>query len=309
MRADLKRFGLLPTCGFNAASHFLARRLPLRVRSLRSNILWPIGFIGGLFGGLLGIGGGSAVAPLLLLSGKLRPAQISGTALTPVLVIAAVGPTAYATFGHVDLKFAWRIAMGSAIGSVLGALLARRLSMPLMTGIFLLLMPYFAIKELWPSLAAPAIVASAMSLATLGLASGVLSSPPGISAAGLVVPSLVAFFLIDHVAARGVAISVALNDSMAGVIAHWRTGNVDYDVFRRQAPLALIGAFLVMVWLVTLSRWLGISFSGRTSSRSAVPTEAVRVSGFSKMPAKRRGSGEHRTSISRTSAKALVFIG
>ena len=70
----------------------------------------------------------------------------------------------------------------------------------------------------------------------------------GISGASLVVPSLVAFFLIDHHAAQGLAMGVALADSTAGAATHWRGRNIDYRVLLYLAPPALVaavaGAFL-----------------------------------------------------------------
>ena len=72
-----------------------------------------IGLSGGLLGGPLGIGGGSIIAPLLLVTAALRPAQVSGTTLATVLLISLVGSGAYASLGHMDLGLAWPIALGS----------------------------------------------------------------------------------------------------------------------------------------------------------------------------------------------------
>ena len=246
-------------------------------RTLGPRLSSPIGAIGGLFGGLLGIGGGAAIAPLLLLSGTLRPAQVSGTTLAAVLVISSVGTLAYASLGHVDLGLALPIALGSVDGSAIGALTARRLSMGLMLGIFILILPYFAIKEVWPALPAPAIATSTMALVLLGMATGFCSGLLGIGGASLVVPSLVAFFLIDHIAAQGIAMSVALADSLAGVAVHARSRNIDYRVLLYIAPVALVtavmgamlsdrlpevvlrdvfGVFMAVVWFILVVRWL-----------------------------------------------------
>ncbi len=64
---------------------------------------------GGLSGGLLGIGGGSVMAPLLLSTGRLRPAQVSGTTLATVLLISLVivsslmGRSAAMVFSSIEL--------------------------------------------------------------------------------------------------------------------------------------------------------------------------------------------------------------
>ena len=258
-----------------------------RATSIPRAVYCLLGAVGGLFGGLLGIGGGSAVAPLLLLFGTLKPAQVSGTTLATVLVISTVGTGAYASFGYLNLGVAWPIAIGSVIGSVLGALTSRRLSMGLMVALFLAILPYFALKEFWPSLASPEIAVDRISLGILGLGTGFLSGLLGISGASIVVPSLVAFFLIDHHAAQAIAMSVAVADSMAGTATHARAKNIDFRAFFYMAPPALVaavagaylsnslsvsvlrvifGGFLVTVWLAMFARAIrGLARRGGTS--------------------------------------------
>ena len=248
-----------------------------------------IGLLGGMFGGLLGIGGGSAIAPLLLLTTTLRPAQVSGTTLATVLAISAVGTGTYASLGHLNLEMAWPIAAGSIIGAVLGALSARGLSVRVMAGVLLAILPYFALKEFWPSIPAPAIPMSVVALGLLGFATGFLSGLLGIGGASLVVPSLVGFFLLDHIAAQGIAMSVAIADSAAGVATHARARNVDYRALIYLIPPAvfaavaaaflshylpdwtlryLFGAFLVTVWTIMLARWIDETNRSRPVSRS-----------------------------------------
>jgi uncharacterized membrane protein YfcA len=236
---------------------------------------------------LLGIGGGSAIAPLLLAFGNLKPSQVAGTTLAAVLVISAVGSVTYASLGHMDLGLALPIAMGSVAGSVAGALLSRRLSMRFMIGLFLLLLPYFAIKEFWPALASPVLAANTVSLVLLGFATGICSGLLGIGGASLIVPSLVAFFLLDHIAAQGIAMTVALADSAAGVATHARARNINYRVLAYIAPVALVaailgalvshrlqepvlrnlfGAFTVAIWLLLASRWISVTLQQRRRS-------------------------------------------
>ena len=143
---------------------------------------------------------------------------------------------------------AWPIAAGSVVGSSLGALSSKRLSMRAMLIVFLIVLPYFAAKELFPSLQAPALGAGLIPLGILGFATGYMSGLLGLSGAGLVVPSLVAFFLIDHHVAQGVAMSVAMADSLAGAITHSRMGNTNYRIVLYMAgpavAAALVGAFV-----------------------------------------------------------------
>lgn len=256
-------------------------------KAIGTHMLWPIGLIGGLFGGLLGIGGGSAIAPLLLVTGRLRPAEVSGTTLAVVVMISAVGSGAYASLGHLSLGLAWPIALGSVAGSVLGALAVKRLSMRTMVGTFLFILPYFAIKQFWPGLLAPSLAASTVSLIILGFGTGVFSGLLGLSGASLVVPSLVGFFLIDQHSAQGIAINVALADSIAGAVTHTRAHNVNYRAAARLAPPAvlaavagaflsdslsvsmlrnLFGIFILGIWAIMLLSWMKGSLRIRPKS-------------------------------------------
>lgn len=249
---------------------------PPSTPNVKGTVVLPlIGLIGGGFGGLLGIGGGSAIAPLLLILGRMHPAQVSGTTLATVLVISIVGSGAYASLGYVDLQMAWPIAAGTVLGSVVGARMARHLSVPLMTGMFLALLPYFAFKELFPSLASPVFASNLEILVVLGLITGTLSGLLGISGASLVVPSLVGFFLLDHHDAQGIAIGVAIADSTAGVAIHARERNISYATLPYLAIPALFaalggallsnflsgdvlknifGVFMVAIWAIMLLR-------------------------------------------------------
>ena len=263
------------TCSSPLPESLDVGRHPLARKAPKAWIFCLVGLNGGLLGGLLGIGSGLFIAPLLLLIGALRPSQVSGTTLAAVLMISIVGSGAYASLGHLDFGLAWPIVAGSVLGSVAGALMSKRLSARLMAVMFLLILPYLAAKELWPSLPAPVIAASLAPLGLLGLATGFLGGLLGISAASMVVPSLVGFFLFDHHVAQGIAISVALAGSVAGAATHARQRNIDYrmlfylagpsclgavagaflsDFLSGQVLRILFGAFMASVVVVVLMR-------------------------------------------------------
>ncbi len=257
-------------------------RLP-PTASPKSPVFWLIGAVGGLLSGLLGIGGGLAIAPLLMISGSMRPSEVSGTTLAAVLVTSGVGAGAYASLGHLDLSLAWPIAAGSTVGSVMGALASTKLSMRLMAVVFLVVLPYFALKEFWPAMPGPELQTHLVSLGALGATTGFVGGLLGISAASLAVPSLVGFFLLDHHAAQGIAISVALAGSIAGVTTHATVKNIRYRIVLYIAAPAcvaavagafissslsnlalrnLFGAFLVTVLVIVMAR-LVWDLSGR----------------------------------------------
>ena len=124
----------------------------------------------------------------------------------------------------------------------------------------------------------------------LGFSTGILSGLLGISGASLVVPSLVAFFLIDHHAAQGVAMGVALADSLAGAGIHARAGNIQHRLLWYMAAPALLGAVsggllsnflsgsvlrilfgssLVVVWVMMVARPIRHSLCARSFSNES----------------------------------------
>ncbi len=82
------------------------------------------GVAGGMFSGLIGVGGGAIMVPLL--TGLLRMPQhrAHGTSLAVIIFVAAAGLIPYAAAGEVD----WGLAASFAVGSVGAATLAARVS-------------------------------------------------------------------------------------------------------------------------------------------------------------------------------------
>jgi uncharacterized protein len=84
-----------------------------------------IGLVGGLLSGLLGVGGGFVMVPLLVLWAKLPQHRAIGTSLLAIIPIAIVGALIYYFQGgdrpQVDLGFALLLVIGSVIGAYLGA--------------------------------------------------------------------------------------------------------------------------------------------------------------------------------------------
>jgi uncharacterized membrane protein YfcA len=87
-------------------------------------VLIVVGAVSGFFSGLLGVGGGVILVPVL--SGLLRfPIKSAiGTSLAVVAAQAIPGTVAHAQLGHID----WSIAGGLVIGVIPGARIGSRLA-------------------------------------------------------------------------------------------------------------------------------------------------------------------------------------
>jgi uncharacterized membrane protein YfcA len=99
--------------------------------------LMGLGIVAGLTSGLIGIGGGIIIVPVLVLFFGFSQQLAQGTTLA--LMVPPLGAFAAWTYyrqGYVDIKTAVLICFGFLVGSVLGADLALRLPTEVLTRIF-----------------------------------------------------------------------------------------------------------------------------------------------------------------------------
>lgn len=86
-----------------------------------------LGLANGLLAGLLGIGGGIVLVPLMLYGFGFEIRRVAGTGLVVVLVVALLGTVQHARLGNVHLGLAMTLMVGSAIAAQIGATLTRTL--------------------------------------------------------------------------------------------------------------------------------------------------------------------------------------
>ena len=90
------------------------------------------GFVAGLMSGLLGVGGGIVMVPLLVYAAHLSQHQAHATSLAATIAIGAAGAATFASGGEIDLRVAGLLAAGTLIGAPLGAnVMARTPEAPL----------------------------------------------------------------------------------------------------------------------------------------------------------------------------------
>ncbi len=95
-----------------------------------------IGMALGFLSGLLGIGGGVALMPVLIYGFGFPIRQAAGTGIMALLVTVTVGTVGHAIAGHVHLPMACVLLVGSTLSAQLGAKLTRRLPARLLRRIF-----------------------------------------------------------------------------------------------------------------------------------------------------------------------------
>lgn len=102
---------------------------PRRTRVRGTEYLFPVnllrgagvGVVIGFISGLLGVGGGWLLLPLLILVVGVPIPIAAGTSLLAILVPAIVGVFSHYGLGHLDVRTALPIVLGGVIGAVLGA--------------------------------------------------------------------------------------------------------------------------------------------------------------------------------------------
>src|SRR6266540_4164930 len=92
-------------------------------------ILIAVGVIVGVYGGVMGLGGGTVMIPILVLLLGFSQHQAVATSLAAMIPpVALPAVIKYYKDGHVDPKVALWIAVGILAGSFFGALIAGKLS-------------------------------------------------------------------------------------------------------------------------------------------------------------------------------------
>jgi len=109
-----------------------------------------LGLVAGILSGLIGIGGGVIIIPVLVFLFGLSQHQAQGTTLA--LMVPPIGLLAAWTYykqGFVDLKIAIFICMGFFLGGLLGAKLATGLSNAALEKVFGIVLLLVALKMIF----------------------------------------------------------------------------------------------------------------------------------------------------------------
>lgn len=102
---------------------------------LRPAQIASIGLVGGLLSGLLGVGGGIVMVPLLVLWAGITQRDAHAVSLGAIIPISAASVAIFGAAGEVQLLEAGALAAGSIAGARIGAgILIRARERPLKLG-------------------------------------------------------------------------------------------------------------------------------------------------------------------------------
>ncbi len=198
-----------------------------------------LGAASGALGGLMGVGGGIVLVPLLVHVVRMEQHEAQGTSLAFIIVAALVAVIPYYSHERLDLALALYLAAGAVPGVILGSRLAAGTPGPRLRVAFGLLLLATAIRLLveppegfvgagpWPA-AVNVIV---------GLAVGVLGGLFGVGGGTILVPILVLAQGIDQHTAQGISLLMIVPVGIVGVLSYARHGLLNV----RGLPMLLAG--------------------------------------------------------------------
>ncbi|MCL2390195.1 MAG: sulfite exporter TauE/SafE family protein [Endomicrobia bacterium] len=107
-----------------------------------------IGLAGGILSGLMGVGGGIVLIPLMIIFLKMTQHQAQGTSLA-IIMLSFVSMMVYYKKGHVNLGIAALIGVGFIVGGLIGAYFATSLPEHVLKKCFAVFLLIVAFKMLF----------------------------------------------------------------------------------------------------------------------------------------------------------------
>ncbi|MDR2007088.1 MAG: sulfite exporter TauE/SafE family protein [Acidaminococcales bacterium] len=121
----------------------------LAVDSLTVKYLFT-GFIIGILSGLLGVGGGIFLIPVLTVYFGLIQHKAHAVSLAVVLPTAAAGAVIYGFHGDMDLVLGIKLALGGIIGATIGARAMQKIPAAVLKRLFGMLLCLTGVRMLLP---------------------------------------------------------------------------------------------------------------------------------------------------------------
>jgi uncharacterized membrane protein YfcA len=193
-----------------------------------------IGLMAGAFGGLVGLGGGVVMIPLMIRAYRLEQVHAHGTSLMAVVFTGLSGAVTYYLKGSVDFLAALLLAAAAVFTARFGALYAHALpqwKLKRAFGIFLIFVSLLLLSK--PYLSHLAFLSHSvtgwgkvLTLLASGAVAGFLSGMMGVGGGAIMVPALVLLVGHSQWTAQGSSLAAMVPAGSVGAFTHWRLGNV-----------------------------------------------------------------------------------
>ncbi|MBT6278278.1 MAG: sulfite exporter TauE/SafE family protein [Chromatiales bacterium] len=219
-----------------------------------------IGLLAGVLNGLIALGGGIIVTPLLMTRHGAAPQVAVATSLAVVTVLSTIGFTAHLAMGGLILG-AEPIAasvIGGGVGSVIGTKVLARITPKWMLFLFAAFVLVVAVRLIAQGLGITASIPVGtvqpplIAYASFGLVAGLLSGVFGVGGGALVLLGLAAFYGLPIQEGLPVALALNVTNALFGLVQHFGKGRVLWAVIWILVPAACVG----IVFGVHAAHWL-----------------------------------------------------
>ena len=191
-----------------------------------------IGLTGGLISGLVGVGGGIVMVPLMVGLLAVSQHRAHGTSLAMIVPIASSATIPYWIANGMEWPIVVSLAGTSVVFAMVGARLTARLNATLLRRGFAVLLGLTAARlfvsaqgaAMFGHMEGPQLIMAALAV---GTATGLISGTMGVGGGIVMVPALVIVMGIDQHVAQGISLAVIVPTAISGATQHFRMGNVD----------------------------------------------------------------------------------
>ena len=122
--------------------------------------VWPVlGFVAGIFSGILGIGGAMVMVPVMTLGAGIPQHLTQGITLAVITLTTLTGAYTHYRLGNVDMKATLAIAPAAVVAVSISGFLATQIDAFWLTKVFGLAMAYFGYQFAFKTAKAPAAAA------------------------------------------------------------------------------------------------------------------------------------------------------
>jgi uncharacterized membrane protein YfcA len=216
---------------------------------LNYSISFIIGLLAGTFGGLVGLGGGVIMIPLMVGILKLKQHLAHGTSLLVVVFTGLSGAIAYGMNGSVDVIASLSLAVTAIVTARAGVHLAHSLpewKLKRFFGCFLIFVSILMLsKSYFLNMHATGEgLLKIIILLLTGAFTGFLSGMMGVGGGTIMVPVMVLFAGLSQHMAQGSSLLAMIPTGAVGAYTHWQLGNVSVKLLPWLIPGILIGTYL-----------------------------------------------------------------
>lgn len=207
-----------------------------------------IGLTAGAFGGILGIGGGLIMIPLMIEVLKLSQHKAHGTSLVALVFTGISGAITYAANGSVDITAAVLLALAAVLTAPLGARYCSALTernLKKYFGAFLIFCSalLFFKPYLTNMIGTVPGYAKVIILLITGAFTGFLSGLMGVGGGTIMIPVMVILAGLTQHVAQGTSLLVMVPAGAIGAFTHWKMGNIEKGILWGLIPGIICGTY------------------------------------------------------------------